>query len=229
MPEGQRGCSQNRHNLSPALPSKGEGGSAVLQTPVLKLNQIKMIDLNQISQLVIPVARAQDAAASSGGIATLGLNVKFFIAQLVNFAILLLIFWKWILPNVVKALSDRTARIEKSLTDADRIEKEKKEFDVWRQAEMSKSRQEASTIITGAQTEAVNTKNQILQQAKSEQQKLVDQAKTQIESEKNKALQDAKGELADLVTNAAEKILRHKLDAKTDHELIKESLSQIRR
>jgi F-type H+-transporting ATPase subunit b len=187
-----------------------------------------MIFIHQLIQLLIPVAHAQEtAAASSGGIATLGLNVKFFIAQLVNFGILLLIFWKWILPNITKALSERTARIEKSLTDADRIEKEKKEFEVWRQTEMSKARQEASTIVTSAQTEAGKAKQQILDQTKLDQQKLVDQAKVQIESEKNKALQDAKRELADLVTNATEKILRHKLDPKHDQELIKESLKSI--
>ena len=163
--------------------------------------------------------------ASSGD---LGLNVKFFIAQLINFGILLLIFWKWILPSVTKAMQARTERIEKSLTDADRIEKEKKEFETWRQTEMSKARQEASSIVTSAQTEAGKAKQQILDQTKLDQQKLVDQAKTQIESEKNKALQDAKGELADLVTNATEKILRKKLDAHSDQQLIKESLAHIK-
>jgi len=185
-----------------------------------------MIDINPF---VIQIAHAQEAAtARSGGIAVLGLNVKFFIAQLINFGILLLIFWKWILPGVTKAMQDRTERIQKSLTDAERIEKEKKEFETWRQTEMNKARQEASSIITGAQTEAVNTKNQILLSAKSEQQKLVDQAKSQIESEKNRSIMEAKTELADLVTNAAEKILRKKLDTHADQLLIKESLQNIK-
>lgn len=189
-----------------------------------------MIDLHQIFQFIIPIARAAEEAApaSSGGIATLGLNVKFFIAQLINFGILLLIFWKWILPNVTKAMQARTERIEKSLFDADRIEKEKKEFDVWRQAEMGKARQEASSIVTSAQTEAGKAKQAIIDQTKIDQQKLVDQAKTQIESEKNKSISEAKSELADLVTNATEKILRHKLDGMADQELIKESLANVK-
>jgi F-type H+-transporting ATPase subunit b len=186
-----------------------------------------MMDFTQLSQLIIPVAHAQETA-SSGGIAVLGLNVKFFIAQLVNFGILLLIFWKWILPGVTKAMQARTERIQKSLTDADRIEKEKKEFDVWRQAEMSKARQEASFIVTSAQTEASKAKQQILDQTKADQQKLIDQAKSQIESEKNKSIAEAKNELADLVTNATEKILRHKLDGKADQTLIKEALANIK-
>jgi F-type H+-transporting ATPase subunit b len=186
-----------------------------------------MIDISQITQMIIPVAHAQEAA-SSGGIAVLGLNVKFFIAQLINFGILLLIFWKWILPGVTKAMQARTERIQKSLTDADRIEKEKKEFEAWRQTEMSKARQEASSIVTSAQTEGFKAKQQIMDQTKQDQQKLVDQAKAQIESEKNKSILEAKSELADLVTNATEKILRQKLDKHSDQELIKESLANIK-
>jgi F-type H+-transporting ATPase subunit b len=189
-----------------------------------------MIDIHQIVQLIIPVARAAEEAApaSSGGIAVLGLNVKFFIAQLINFGILLLIFWKWILPSVTKAMQARTERIQKSLTDADRIEKEKKEFDVWRQTEMSKARQEASSIVTSAQTEAGKAKQTIMDQTKSDQQKLVDQAKAQIESEKNKSISEAKSELADMVTNATEKILRKKLDAHADQQYIKDSLANVK-
>ena len=181
-----------------------------------------------ILDILIPIAHAQETAATPTGVAVLGLNVKFFIAQLINFGVLLLIFWKWILPGVTKAMQARTERIEKSLTDADRIEKEKKEFDVWRQAEMGKARTEASSIVTAAQTEAGKAKQAILDQTKQDQQKLVDQAKTQIESEKNKALQDAKGELADLVTNATEKILRKKLDAHADQQYIKDSLASVK-
>ncbi len=186
-----------------------------------------ILDLHTFINFLIPVAHAQETA-SSGGIAVLGLNVKFFIAQLINFGILLLIFWKWILPGVTKAMQARTERIQKSLADADRIEKEKKEFEAWRQTEMGKARQEASSIVTSAQTEAGKAKQLIIDQTKQDQQKLVDQAKAQIESEKNKSILEAKSELADLVTNATEKILRKKLDAKTDQELVKESLANIK-
>jgi len=186
-----------------------------------------MIVIHQLFQLIIPVAHAQETTAPTG-VAVLGLNVKFFIAQLINFGVLLLIFWKWILPGVTKAMQTRTERIEKSLMDADRIEKEKKEFETWRQTEMGKARQEASSIVTAAQTEAGKAKQVILDQTKSDQQKLVDQAKAQIESEKNKSVMEAKTELADLVTNATEKILRKKLDAHADQQLIKESLANVK-
>ena len=114
------------------------------------------------------------------------------------------------------------------MSDAERVAKEKQEFELWRQTEMGKTRQESSAIVTAAQNDAVKAKQQIMDQVKADQQKIVDQAKAQIESEKNKSILEAKSELANLVTSATEKILRQKLDTKADQELIKESLWQIK-
>lgn len=149
-------------------------------------------------------------------------------AQLVNFGIILLVLWKWAFIPVAKKLGERTDKIEKSLNDAQRIEKEKQEFHTWREQEMGKARKEASAIITSAQTEANVAKSQIMQQAKTEQEKMVKQVQEQIQTEKQQALADIKGQVADIITTAAEKILRKSLDEKADKELIKESLKSIK-
>lgn len=177
----------------------------------------------------IHIARAaEEASQASGGVAgTLGLNLKLFIGQLINFGILLVIFWKWILPNIVKGLQNRQDRIAKALQDAQKTEKEKQEFEVWRSAEMAKARQEASAIITKAQVDSNKVKDETLKQTKDEQQKMLASAKAQIEAEKNTVMQSAKTELADLVTMAAEKVLKSKMDKAKDQELIKESLKPL--
>ena len=186
-----------------------------------------MLDPHIFTNL-IPVAHAaEEVTKSTNPVGVLGLDARLFIAQLINFAIILFILWKWVFTPVAKKLQERTDRIEKSLHDADRVAKDKQEFETWRNAEMSKTRTEASEIIT-RQTEAIKAKDEIAKQTKSEQERIVEQAKEQITQEKNKALQDAKGQIADLVTNATEKILRQKLDEKKDAELIKQTLQAIK-
>ena len=180
------------------------------------------------SEILIPIAHAQETTQNSSPVAVLGLNLKLFIAQLINFAIVLFILWKWVFTPVTKALQKRTAKIEQSLNDAERITKEKEEFEKWRNEEMGKARQEASAIISKSQTDAVKVKDEVLAQTKEEQQKLIDQSRKQMEQEKNAQLQSAKAELADLVTLASEKILRQKLDPKKDSELIKQSLTSLK-
>jgi F-type H+-transporting ATPase subunit b len=184
-----------------------------------------MIDFIHIAKAAAETAVAGES--SGGVIDSLGLNWKLFIAQLINFSVILFVLWKWVFTPVAKKLTERTEKIEKSLFDADQIAKEKQEFETWKNAEISKTRAEAMGIITQGQSEAVKVKDDILSQAKTEQQKLVEQAKNQILAEKSKSLSEAKTELADLITSATEKILREKLDEKKDKELIRESLKNI--
>jgi F-type H+-transporting ATPase subunit b len=175
----------------------------------------------------IPIAHAQEAAQATSPVAVLGLNWKLFIAQLVNFGIVLFILWKWVFSPVAKKLQERTDKIEKALADANTTEKEKQEFAKWKELEMTKVRSQATAIVSAAESDAVKTKDEILKQAKEEQLKLVEQSKKQIEQEKNMAMSAAKEELADMVTQTAEKIMRQKLDSAKDKEMIKEMLKSI--
>ncbi len=179
--------------------------------------------------IIIPVAHAaEEATAHEGGAAVLGINLKLFIAQLVNFAVVLGILWKFVFTPVARQLQARTEKIEKAMADATTTEKEKQEFAVWKQQEMTKVKTEANGIISSAQSEAGKVKEDILKQAKEEQLKLVELSKKQIEQEKAQALSSAKAELADIITTATEKILRQKLDSSKDRDLITKSLSSLK-
>jgi F0F1-type ATP synthase membrane subunit b/b' len=82
-----------------------------------------------------------------GLLGTLGISWKLFLAQLINFGIVLFVFWKWVVKPLGKTLTDRQTRIESGLKNADLMEKEKHEFDAWRKEQMHKARMEAEGII----------------------------------------------------------------------------------
>ena len=178
----------------------------------------------------IPIARAAAEATSetsSGPVGALGLNLKLFIAQLINFAVVLFVLWKWVFTPVAKKLQERTDKIEKSMNDADRITKEKDEFGKWRENEMVKVRSQASALVTAAESQAQKSKEEILNQAKQEQSSLLKQTQLQILQEKDKAISDIKSEVANMVTIATEKLIKTKLDSSKDKELIQESLKNL--
>ncbi len=181
-----------------------------------------------IFDIFIPIAHAAEEATNTGITGTFGIDWMKFIAQLINFAAVLFVLWKWVFTPVTKKLEERTAKIEKAMRDANTTEKEKQEFAVWKDEQMKNARVEAGSIISAAQKDAGAVKDSILIQAKEDQLKLVDQSRKQIESEKTAAMQSAKSELADLITNATEKILRQKLDGAKDKQLICESLSNLK-
>lgn len=184
-----------------------------------------MIDLINIAHAATEAAEASKEA--SGGIGSLGLNLKLFIAQLINFGIILLVLWKWVFTPVAKKLTERTERIEKAMRDANETEKAKADYFQWKETEMTRVRSQATGIITAAQNEAIKAKQQIMDEAKAEQARAIEQAKIKIEEEKNQAIREVKSQMADLVTLATGRIIKEKLDSNKDKELIKESLSNL--
>jgi F-type H+-transporting ATPase subunit b len=194
------------------------------------MNMIEL--LNQVSSFLIPVAHAAEEvahaeSASPGVLGALGINWKLFIAQLINFSIVLFVLSKYVFGPISKKLAERTEKIDVALKDAEKIEQEKIEFNTWKDAEITKARKEASEIINKSQAEAQKLKENLLSQTKIEQEKLVTQAKALISDEEKKMISEVKHEVADMVTKASEKIIRKKLDTEADKKLIQESLNNL--
>jgi F-type H+-transporting ATPase subunit b len=177
--------------------------------------------------LFIHIARAAEEAAANESVAGMfGLNAKLFIAQLINFGIVLFVLWKWVFKPVSKGLLARTAKIDQSLKDAETIAADRKELEVTKQAELTAARHEAATILTAARQEAAQVRDQLLSETKQEQERLVEQTKAKLIQEQTAMVAGAREQVADLVISATEKILRAKLDERKDKELIKKALAE---
>jgi F-type H+-transporting ATPase subunit b len=177
--------------------------------------------------LFIAIAHAAEEEAANQSVAGMfGLNAKLFIAQLVNFGIVMFVLWKWVFKPVSKGLAERSSKIDKSLKDAEAITLERNEFDVKKQSELTAARHEAATIITQARQEAAQVREQLLGETKQEQQRLVEQTKLKLAEEQKVMVSGAREQVADLVINATEKILQAKLDERKDRELIKKALAE---
>jgi F-type H+-transporting ATPase subunit b len=169
-----------------------------------------------------------EEVAKQSVLGTLGIDWKLFLAQLVNFGIVLFVFWRWVVKPLGKTLTDRQHRIESGLKNADYMEAEKKKFEEWKLAEMKKVRTEADHVLRMTNDTANKIKQDTIVEAQREASALVAQAKASIESEKVQMLKEIKQDVATLVVAASEKILHAKIDAKKDHELIAESLREVK-
>lgn len=168
----------------------------------------------------------ENSSEDAGIVGMFGLNWKLFLAQLINFGIILLVLWKWVFGPVTKGLADRTKKIETSLQDAKEIAKDRETFDTWKQGEIGAVRTEASAIITKAKKEAETLKQTTLEQTKQDQEKLITNVRAKLEQERQAMLKSVKNELAELVMNATSAVLKQKLDPKKDATLIEEALKQ---
>lgn len=167
------------------------------------------------------------AKADPGILGTLGINWKIFLGQLLNFSIVLFIFWKWIVNPLGATLAARQEKIEAGLKNAQAMEIARKELEITKENEIRNARIEAERIIKGASDTATRLKQEIMAEAQAQSAKILDQTKIQVQSEKDQMLKEVKQEVATLVVAASEKILHAKLDSKKDHELIEVSLKSL--
>lgn len=187
-----------------------------------------LIEIARASSEIVGEAVTEVAAQETGGpLGTLGINLKFFIAQLVNFAIVLLVLWKWAWKPIMKVLDERSKLIEQSVRDAKCIEDEMKSLDKKQNELMRAAEQRAQAVIVDAERAAAAHQTREAEKTKAEISKLLERGKIEFAAEKEQMMRAARRELASVVVAATEKILVEKLDAEQDQELIKKVLEKI--
>lgn len=165
--------------------------------------------------------------ASSGGISSLGINLKSFIFQLITFVIVLLILRRYVFPKLVATIEDRRKTLEESLVAAKQT-----------QVALEKANESATHLLNTARGQADEALKEAKNQAKElvakaegaarqQAERIIEETKDQIVQERNKLRQELKSELASLVAEASEKVLKTKLTAKEDERLIEQSIKEL--
>ncbi|MBI4438026.1 F0F1 ATP synthase subunit B [Candidatus Uhrbacteria bacterium] len=165
------------------------------------------------------VQLAVEATESAGGIGTLGLNLKIFIAQLINFTVVLLVLWKWAYKPIVKILEQRQEKIEKSVKQAAEVEARVGEIASQQRALIAEAKSEAAKILDETRAQADERKKVLLEKAKEEVKAVVAQGKAQLEAQKGLMIREAKEEIAQIAVAAARKIIEESVDEKKAQKL----------
>jgi len=139
-----------------------------------------------------------------------------FIWMLLAFGIVLFVLWKFGWPIFTKMLDDRAKYIDESIAKAKLANDELANIQAKTAAMLKEAQEQQSKILA----EAVETRNQIVEKAKSEAtmagQKILAEAKQQIEVEKEDAIRDIRRQVGLLSVEISEKVLRQSL--KTDKD-----------
>jgi F-type H+-transporting ATPase subunit b len=173
------------------------------------------------------VEATQQATGLAGAAGSLGLDVKLFLAQLVNFGVVVFVMWKWVYVPLLKVLDERTKRIEQGLKDAEAAAASRASAEEERGKTIAAARAEAKRIAEEAAAMAEADRASAVARTKAEVERIVAQGKDRMAQEKDAMMDGIRAEAASLVTAAAEKVLRAKLDAKGDATLVRDALKDL--
>lgn len=174
----------------------------------------------------------QTETAHEGGVAgvlgTLGINGQLLIAQLINFAIILLVLWRWVYKPLLAKMDERSKKISDGLDFAKESKKALNDAEIERSQIVREAKAEAHKLMEKATADAEKLRGEKMAQAKAEIEKVIVEAKAQIKSERDASFDALKSEIAELVAMATSKVAAS-MDDKAQRGSIASALKDIER
>lgn len=155
-----------------------------------------------------------------------GVNWTFFIAQLVNFAILFFLLKRFLYKPILDMLEKRREEIETGLAQAKKMAEDSKKFDADQIVLMQKAKKESQIIVENAVQAGEKIRDGILKDASEKAKDILDAAELRLEEEKKKMLGEVRSEVVSLASSIAEKILHEKMDSEHDKKFIQGLLNE---
>jgi F-type H+-transporting ATPase subunit b len=134
-----------------------------------------------------------------------------FLAELVAFAIILAVLWRFVVPPLQKSMTARQEAIKKSFDDADAA----KERLAAAEAEYKNAISEARAEQAKAREDAAKTRREIIDAAKEEArleaEGVTARAEARLEVERRQVFTELRGEIGRLAVDLAERIVGESL------------------
>lgn len=155
-----------------------------------------------------------------------GIDYKILIAQLLNFAVLFFVLYKFGYKPIFQFLDDRKKKIEDGVKMAEAAKAKLSEALEDKKVIIVEAKKEAASILVKADELAQKKNAEVIEKIKKEVALISAREKDGILAEKERMLRDVKDEIADLIALALEKITKEKIGTEKDKELIKKVLSE---
>lgn len=156
-----------------------------------------------------------------------GLNGQIFLAQLVNFLLVLVILWRFAYRPIVKILDERQEKIEKSVKNAEQIESRVIQIEKERETILTEARKEAQATAQKAHEQGEMRREEIVAAAKREVERVIAKGKEQLITEKENMMKEVRKDIADIAVKAATRIIEDCVDEKKSQSLAEETIRKM--
>lgn len=162
-----------------------------------------------------------------GLIGTLGLDLKSFLGQIVNFLIFAFVINRYVFTPVIAMLAKRNALIEESVLRAKEADRKLAEIKEEQAELVRETRREAATIVAGATEKAKAARATVLEETRHEAHTMIAEAKRSISEERASMIEEVKDHVKELALIAAEKFLGERMTPAHDSRLSKKLVNDL--
>ncbi|QJE96590.1 ATP synthase F0 subunit B [Luteolibacter luteus] len=174
------------------------------------------------------------AAAENPGVLeniskTFGLNWPFFIAQVVNFALVIFVLKKFAFGPIQVMLEQRRSRIAEGEANLVRIQKQLADSEANTAAAIAKANEDAARLINEAKTSAAALSEQKAQEAIASAQQILAKAEAAAQAERAAIKAELKQEFGRLVAATTAQVTGKVLTSDDQTRLSQEALASVER
>lgn len=141
-------------------------------------------------------------------------NATFF-AELVAFALILFVLWRWVLPPVRKAMNERQELIRSQLDEGRQASERLKRAEADYKQTLEEARSVAAGIRDQARADAAAIREEILERAAQEHDRIVESGREQLVSERQALARELRADVGRLSVELASRILGESLAEET--------------
>ncbi|MBD0305681.1 MAG: F0F1 ATP synthase subunit B [Nitrospiraceae bacterium] len=147
--------------------------------------------------------------------------------EIVSFAILLWVLYKYAFPPILETLESRERKIRESLEQAERhrVEAERKMQEY--ETKMAAASREAEAVLAQAKERAQRLLDENEQRLVAEAERIKMDATREIEHERRRAIQEIRTQTADLALLVAEKVIERSLTDADHRRMADEALAAV--
>lgn len=127
--------------------------------------------------------------------------------SLVAFAVVLFVFWKFVIPKYNQALAERHDTIEGGIARAEAAQAEAAQSLAAYREQLAGAREEAAAIRDEARTQGAQIVTDMKAQATVESDRIIANGNTQLDAQRQQVVSELRGDLGKLSVDLAEKLV----------------------
>lgn len=155
----------------------------------------------------------------------LGINLGFFLFQVLNVAIIYLALRAGLWGQLVKTLEKRRETIERGLEDARIASEARANAEAEAEGIINQARLEAQKIVAEARDRAEEAVKEVHQEANREAESVRAEARRQAEAERDQLLADMRSQVVSLAMAAANRLIGESMDNQKQEAIVNDFFS----
>jgi F-type H+-transporting ATPase subunit b len=159
--------------------------------------------------------------------AALGINLGYFVFQVLNFTIVLILLYAWAYKPIVNGLENRKRKIAQGIEDAQVAAEARANAEKDAREILAKAQAEANQKVREATERAEEAAKAVMGEAETAAAKARQDALEEAAQDRDRMLADVRGQIASLAMAATQRLIGEALDEKRQRVLIDEFFSGV--